>query len=95
MTPDVDDSASVVDSSPAALKVRRTEAERIQILKDDAACGEMEPHRAICTRCEKWVNLGKQQTYALRPWEKHRRRCDQKHSVETPYVSHSRNLKNG
>jgi len=30
------------------------------------------------------VNLGKQQTYALRPWEKHRTRCDQKHLVETP-----------
>jgi len=84
MTPDMDDSASIAESSPGGAKVRRTEAERIQCLKDDPACGEMEPHRVFCTCCDKWVNLGKRQTYALRPWEKHRIRCDQKHPVETP-----------
>jgi hypothetical protein len=36
----------------------------------------MEPHRVLCMKCDKWVNLGRQQTYAIRPWEKHRERCD-------------------
>ncbi|KIM90382.1 hypothetical protein PILCRDRAFT_812122 [Piloderma croceum F 1598] len=81
-TQDIDDSVSIAESSPGSGRVRRTEAERIQLLEADLNCGEMEPHRVYCTSCEKWVNLGKQQTYALRPWEKHRARCDQKRSGE-------------
>lgn len=86
MTPDLDDSVSIAESSPGSSRVRRTEAERIQLLEADPNCGEMEPHRVYCTSCEKWVNLGKPQTYALRPWEKHRARCDQKQSGEPVYV---------
>lgn len=82
MTPDIDDASSVAESCHAALKRRRTEGERIQVLNGYAECGEMEPHRVFCTRCNKWVNLGKKQTYAVQPWEKHRIRCDQKGPVE-------------
>jgi hypothetical protein len=86
MTPDMEDSVSVVESSPGSTKVRRTETERIHLFETDANCGEMEPHRVHCTCCDKWVNLGKQQTYALRPWEKHRIRCDQKQLEPASYV---------
>jgi len=81
-TPGIDDSVSIAESSPESGRVRRTEAERIQLMEADPNCGEMEPHRVYCTSCEKWVNLGKQQTYALRPWDKHRARCNQKQSGE-------------
>lgn len=93
MTPDIDDSVSVSESSPGSAWIRRTEAERIQLLKGHVECGEMEPHRVFCTRCDQWVNLGKQQTYALRPWEKHRTRCDQKRHAEVSYVIYLLNAK--
>jgi hypothetical protein len=93
VTPDIDDSVSVSEPSPGSARIRRTEAERMQLLKDHVECGEMEPHRVFCTRCDQWVNLGKQQTYALRPWEKHRTRCDQKHPAEVLYVIHLLNAK--
>jgi hypothetical protein len=86
LTPDTDDAVSLAESSPASMKVRRTEAERIELFKDYPECGEMEPHRVFCMRCDKWVNLGKQQTYTVKPWEKHRIRCDQMHPEETSYV---------
>jgi hypothetical protein len=88
----MEDSVSIVESSPGSARIRRTEAKRIQILEDDVNCGEMEPHRVYCTSCEKWVNLGKQQTYALRPWEKHKTRCDQKQSVEPSYAIYLLNV---
>jgi len=77
-TPD-DESASAAGSAAETPKtVRRTEAERIQVFKAHSACREIEPHRVLCARCNKWLSLGQRQTYALAPWEKHRERCDQK-----------------
>lgn len=77
MTPDhMDDVSSIAESSPGSA-IRRTQAERVQLFKEDPYCGDMEPHRLLCTRCDTWVNTGKQQTYAVKPWEKHRNRCDQ------------------
>jgi hypothetical protein len=79
-TPDteMDDNASVAESSKGGVRFRRTEAERIQYFSDHPHCGTMEPHRVLCTKCHKFVNLGRKQTYAVRPWEVHRSRCDQK-----------------
>lgn len=57
-------------------KIRRTEPERIEYFKNQPECGEIESHRALCTRCTKWVNLGKKQTYTVKPWEAHRTKCD-------------------
>ena len=77
MTPDTDDVSSIAQSSPVVATIRRTEPERIKILRESEHCGDLEPHKAFCKHCSKWVNLGKQQTYALKPWEAHRKRCDQ------------------
>ena len=72
-----DDNVSVADSS-VSVKIRRNEAERIEYFQNQSECGKMEPHHVECLRCGKSVNLGRRQTYAVRPWEIHRARCDQK-----------------
>ncbi|KAF8989010.1 hypothetical protein BDZ89DRAFT_1087513, partial [Hymenopellis radicata] len=75
---EIDDDASVAESFISLSRVRRTEPERIAYFKNQSECSEIEPHRVWCTRCQKHVSLGKKQTYAVRPWEKHREKCDQK-----------------
>ncbi|KAF8892229.1 hypothetical protein BD779DRAFT_100651 [Infundibulicybe gibba] len=78
-TPDSDteDNISIADSTVSVNRVRRTEEERIQYFKNQPECGKSEPHQALCTRCNKFVKLGRAQTYTVRPWETHRARCDQ------------------
>ncbi|CAK5267747.1 unnamed protein product [Mycena citricolor] len=85
-TPDtVDDATSVAESSMGAGTIRRTEAERIEYFNNQPDCSDIEPHSVTCTRCKKVVNLGRKQTYRVKPWETHRQRCDQKVSA-TEYV---------
>ncbi|KAG2136316.1 hypothetical protein BD769DRAFT_1440166 [Suillus cothurnatus] len=69
---DADETSSIAESS-AGGRIRRSESERIQYFKDQSHCDDMEPRRVHCARCDKWINLGKRQTYAVRPWEVHRR----------------------
>jgi len=73
-----DDNLSVANSAVNAGRLRRNEAERIQYFENESECGKMEPHQVHCLRCNKPVNLGRKQTYAVRPWEIHRARCDQR-----------------
>ncbi len=80
---DFDDNASIAESTISVTKTRRNEAERIEYYKNQPECGILEPHAAQCTRCDKIVNLGRRQTYAVRPWELHRIRCDQKPAKAT------------
>lgn len=65
-------------------RVRRSEAERIQYFNEDENCGVSEPNRAECLKCGKFISLGKRQTYAVRPWEIHRTRCDKKNGGADP-----------
>ncbi|PPQ64226.1 hypothetical protein CVT24_008602 [Panaeolus cyanescens] len=85
---DNDDNASVADSVISNVtnsgKIRRSEAERIEYFKNQPECGTMDLHAVQCLRCGKSVNLGKKQTYAVRPWEIHRSRCDQKPAQNVP-----------
>ncbi|KAF9224029.1 hypothetical protein BS17DRAFT_780368 [Gyrodon lividus] len=83
---DADETSSIAESS-SGVRVRRTEPERIQYLKDQPECGELEAHRAFCTRCESWVNLGKPRTYTVRRWEVHRLKCNQKPAAGTEDIS--------
>ncbi|KIJ20967.1 hypothetical protein PAXINDRAFT_165777 [Paxillus involutus ATCC 200175] len=78
---DADETSSIAESS-TGVRVRRTEPERMQYLKDQPECSELEAHRAFCTRCNSWVNLGKPRTYMVRRWEVHRVKCDQKPPAE-------------
>ncbi|KAF9466125.1 hypothetical protein BDZ94DRAFT_1252170 [Collybia nuda] len=68
--------ASVADSTISVTTIRRTEDERLAYFKNQPDLGELEDHRAQCTRCGKFVALGKKQKYTVRPWENHRKRCD-------------------
>ena len=77
VTAEDDDNVSVADSS-ISVRVRRNEAERVEYFENQPECGKMEPHHVQCLRCGMSVNLGRKQTYAVRPWEIHRARCDQK-----------------
>ena len=77
VTAEDDDNVSLADSS-ISVRVRRNEAERVEYFQNQPECGKMEPHHVQCLRCGISVNLGRKQTYAVRPWEIHRARCDQK-----------------
>ncbi|KAF5379362.1 hypothetical protein D9757_007611 [Collybiopsis confluens] len=79
---DFDDGASVTDSIVPTNRVRRTEEERIEYFKNQPECSSLEPNRVKCTRCQKYVALGNKTSYNVRPWEKHRARCDLKPAVE-------------
>ncbi|KAH9479408.1 hypothetical protein JR316_0007998 [Psilocybe cubensis] len=81
---DFDDSISIADSTVSTTKTRRNESERIEYFKNQAECGKLEPHSAECIICNKVVNLGRKQTYAVRPWEIHRARCDKKAAEAIP-----------
>ncbi|KAF7975454.1 hypothetical protein HWV62_7768 [Athelia sp. TMB] len=72
----MDDGVSVPDSAKSVTRPRTTPAQRIQAIQSHIHCGDLEPHRAFCKNCDRWVNLGKQQTYAVGVWLKHRTRCD-------------------
>lgn len=80
---DFDDNISLADST-VSTKIRRNESERIEYYNNQPECGKAEPHSAFCTKCNKSVNLGRKQTYAVRPWEIHRARCDQKPASVVP-----------
>ncbi|KAL0065833.1 hypothetical protein AAF712_007136 [Marasmius tenuissimus] len=73
-----DDGASIAESISTTNKLRRTEGERIEYFKNQPEASDIEPHHVTCLRCKKTVNLGKRQTYAVKPWETHRTRCDAK-----------------
>ncbi|KAG2128594.1 hypothetical protein DEU56DRAFT_819149 [Suillus clintonianus] len=77
---DADETSSIAESSAGA-RIRRSEPERIQYFKGQSLCDDVESHRAHCVRCNKWISLGKRQTYTVRYWEIHRRRCDQRTPV--------------
>jgi len=90
---DEDDNVSIADSTISTGRVRRNEAERIQYFENQPECGKMEPHQVQCLRCEKSVNLGRKQTYAVRPWEIHRARCDQRPARKSVIMSEAKEVK--
>ncbi|KAF8630147.1 hypothetical protein AX15_003099 [Amanita polypyramis BW_CC] len=73
---DADDESSISGSVRSSGSIRRTEAERFFYFKNQPECAEVEPHRALCMRCNSFVNLGRKQKYAVHPWELHRTKCD-------------------
>jgi hypothetical protein len=88
---DADETSSIAESSFGS-RIRRLEPERIQYFKDQSHCDDSEPHRAHCNRCNRWIYLGKRQTYAVRPWETHRRKCDQVPPVSKESVRFTLNV---
>jgi len=77
-----DDNESVAESTPGT--VRRTEEQRIQYLREQPDCGELEPHRAFCKRCKRWVGMGGKPSYPVYKWTRHIEKCKTK---EPAYVS--------
>ncbi|KAK0202554.1 hypothetical protein DFS33DRAFT_1384918 [Desarmillaria ectypa] len=76
---DEDDNASLAESFISLSRVRRSEAERTEYFKNQPECQfiEDDSHRVKCTRCGKVVSLGTKRPFTVRPWEKHREKCDQ------------------
>ncbi|KAJ2918683.1 hypothetical protein MD484_g1764, partial [Candolleomyces efflorescens] len=70
---------SLADSVMGAAggRISRTAKDRQEYFKNQSDCHAFGPHRAICSRCKKIVNLTRKQTYAVGPWERHRAKCDQ------------------
>ncbi|KAG6918974.1 hypothetical protein DXG01_010213 [Tephrocybe rancida] len=74
---DMDDGASIADSTMSTGRTRRSEAQRLEYYKNEPLCGLLTKDRAECKRCGKSVGLGGRTTYKIRPWEMHRAKCDQ------------------
>ncbi|KAG6811649.1 hypothetical protein H0H92_006464 [Tricholoma furcatifolium] len=74
---EADDNASIADSTTSVGRIRRSEAQRIEYLKNEPLCGALTKDSAECKRCGKSVRLGGRTTYRIRPWEMHRAKCDQ------------------
>lgn len=75
-SPPEDDSESVTESTtPGSARRTRTEEQRIQYLREQPDCGEFEPHRAFCKRCNRWVGMGGRTTYPIYKWTKHIEKC--------------------
>ncbi|KAH6915950.1 hypothetical protein BKA70DRAFT_1418868 [Coprinopsis sp. MPI-PUGE-AT-0042] len=79
---DEDEEGSAADSIAESMvlssaKIRRDVKDRQQYFSNQSDCATFGPHRALCSRCKTFVNLSKQQTFAVAPWEKHRAKCDQ------------------
>ncbi|KAF9785042.1 hypothetical protein BJ322DRAFT_1061089 [Thelephora terrestris] len=72
-----DDNESIAESATTGA-IRRTEEQRIQYLREQPDCGELEPHRAFCKRCNRWVGMGGKTTYPLYKWAKHAEKCKTK-----------------
>lgn len=89
-----DDGASITDSVISTTRMRRNEAERKEYFKNQPECGLLEEHRAECTRCGKFVSLGRTRSYTIRPWEIHRASCDQK-EPKTPSKRKGVNVNKG
>ncbi|KAF9645804.1 hypothetical protein BDM02DRAFT_3271433 [Thelephora ganbajun] len=72
-TETVDDNESVAGSTTGT--IRRTEEQRIQYLREQPDCGELEPHRAFCKRCNRWVGMGGKARYPVYKWTRHIEKC--------------------
>ncbi|KAI0033914.1 hypothetical protein K488DRAFT_84462 [Vararia minispora EC-137] len=73
-TSDADESASALLSS-VGKAVRRSEAERQEILEQDPRAEEVRPYEVLCKTCSRWVKLGNKRRYNLEPWKKHQKSC--------------------
>lgn len=52
---------------------RKKEVERIQFLKEDPHCGELNPYHAFCTKCQNWILLSTNRRYVMKNWVIHRK----------------------
>ncbi|KAI0339635.1 hypothetical protein BDW22DRAFT_1361210 [Trametopsis cervina] len=81
----VSDTESTVDGKQR--RKRKTEAERIQFLKDDPWCKELEPHRILCNHCGEWQELHPKRKYVMQAWINHRKACPGPPKSPTPAPS--------
>ena len=47
----------------------------MQFFKDDPNCADVEPFRALCGRCSKWIALHSKRRYVMQNWIKHSKSC--------------------
>lgn len=81
-----DDAVSIAGSTKAARK-RKREPDRIQFFKDDPQCKDIEPHRALCAKCDTWISLHAKRRYVMQSWTEHRKACTGSASVPPDIVS--------
>lgn len=79
-----DDNESIAESTTGT--TRRTEEQRIQYLREQSDCGELEPHRAFCKRCNRWVAMGGKSKYPLYKWTRHIEKCKTKESAYVSFI---------
>jgi len=71
---DDDDAISVLANSE--IREPLTETEKEMILKSDFRAQVVEPHRILCKKCQKWINLGSKRQFAhLSNWFVHQMWC--------------------
>ncbi|KAJ3538940.1 hypothetical protein NMY22_g4956 [Coprinellus aureogranulatus] len=88
---DEEEDASVADSFADSFatasvggKISRTAKDRQEYFRNQSDCHAFGPHRALCSRCKRIVNLARKQAYAVGPWERHRTKCDQELASDSP-----------
>ncbi|KAL1689732.1 hypothetical protein GGG16DRAFT_93241 [Schizophyllum commune] len=65
-------------SQPADARKRNAEQRRAHLLSDELV-EAVEPSRAFCRLCQKWVQLRQDSTYCAYPWTQHRGKCLARH----------------
>jgi len=68
----------------AGSRLHRSAKERQAYFANQPDCAAHGPHRALCSRCCRFVNLLRAQPYAVAPWERHRAKCDQEQASDAP-----------
>ncbi|TRM56116.1 hypothetical protein BD626DRAFT_520872 [Schizophyllum amplum] len=71
-------STQVHQAPPVDARKRNAEQRRAHLLSDELVVS-VEPSRAFCRLCQKWVQLRQDSTYCAYPWTQHRGKCLARH----------------
>jgi hypothetical protein len=64
-----------IDFHPSQESRRRNAEHRAAALRADPLVAKVEPGRAFCSLCKKWVQLRQDSSYCAYPWLQHRGKC--------------------
>lgn len=70
------DMDAIYSYTPALKKKKgRNVTERMEGLRQDPRCGEVQPHQVFCLMCNRWIKLYREVEYIDSNWLRHAERC--------------------
>ena len=51
------------------------DGDEVKYLIDDEYVAKLEPYRALCSRCNQWIQLSSNGGYSVHLWDRHRKCC--------------------